>query len=256
MSAINSSNQITKLDYPTKNLRENVIIKQQSSKEELGSASLERDVCSRGNNAVTKEPPKLDKESIVGLQEEKLSGLESKKNSKPYLIYSKKITANSYGRSVTLPSTVKSKFLSQDLDKMFQAFLKPNKDFYELVKLYTGETTELKVIGRKAVFSTLDHGGNLKPVFIMEVDEDENNIILKSQYDKDISECRPEYHDEMNLLLRHISLQDKEDATEKETPIVNSSYFLDKYLKQKNVANKFVADQLIDKKLQSVLKFV
>lgn len=241
MPAINTNNQITKLDYSTKNLRENVIIKQQSSKEELGSASLERDVCSRGNNAVTKEPPKLDKESIVGLQEKKLGGCKRVRH----------VDSSSWHgvlkyEIIHEPSEIiRGKIYEQDVDAQFQRSLELYKSSFNK---YCTETLryQLEVTGRKAVFSVYNMYyndlGDLYSRTVLEVYEDESAINCISRTD--------EFFPVLDIFSKH------EDPTEKEAPIVNSSYFLDKYLKQKNVANKFLADQLIDKKLQSVLKFV
>ena len=73
MTAINTNNQIVKFDYPIKDLRENVQFKKKELSHELDSTPLKRENYCKENEIVLKEPLKLDKESIVSLQEEKSS---------------------------------------------------------------------------------------------------------------------------------------------------------------------------------------
>jgi len=71
MTAINTNNQIVKFDYPIKDLQENVQLKQKELSHELDSTPLKREIYCGKNEVVAREPLKLDKESIVGLQERK-----------------------------------------------------------------------------------------------------------------------------------------------------------------------------------------
>ena len=287
MTAINANNQIVKFDYPIKDLQENVQLKQKELSHELDSTPLKREIYYGKNEVVAREPLKLDKESIVSLQEEN-SSLKSKQvfrlglkhgyikdgilHDMPYSPESKLDRRNLFRESFIKVSTldeVKSCF------KEKIEFMKSVFDFPRVGKL---RLYELKITDTKAFFYTEDYSGSgdLKLYYMSEIyqdEEDENVFHLRSGFclsDKnkygessislqEAEEYCKRLEQEAYWCERLIEKAVKENqvnTTEKDILSSSSSHFLDEYLKQKDISIQFLVHQLIDNKLLKNLNLI
>ena len=245
MTAINTNNQIVKFDYPIKDLRENVEVKQKELSHELDSTPLKRENYCRENEIVLKEPLKLDKESIVSLQEEKssLKPLE-------WIRYLK--NTRYYYENATNEK-------NQNHDDLFQNWVEYTKKFL----VWDQFTCKVDIIDRKATFYVLnklcnEYGvfedyGDFIPFKTIEVWEDEKTIFLKTENYHSIYDL---YHFPSDLHDNIISSNSNENKIEENTFSSSSSYFLDEYLKQKDISNQFLIHQLIDNKLLKNLNLI
>lgn len=246
MTAINTNNQIVKFDYPIKDLRENVEVKQKELSHKLDSTPLKRETYCRENEIVLKEPLKLDKESIVSLQEEKSS-------SKPleWFHYSKNSRYYHHEHS--------TKERHQNPDDLFQRWVENSKNFLASNHF----TYKVDIIDRKATFYVLnkfcnEYGdledyGDFIPFETIEVWEDEKTIFLKTEHYHSIFDL---YHFPSDLHDNIISSNSNENKIEENTFSSSSSHFLDEYLKQKDFSNQFLVNQLIDNKLLKNLNLI
>jgi len=281
MSAINTNNQIVNFDYPIKDLREDLKIKQNELAHELDSTPLKRE-----NELFLKEPLKLDKESIVSLQEEKFS-LEPKQlfrlgfkygYIKDGILHDMEYSPDS---ELNRRNNIEEKFFYEPstLDqvksyfKQHVEFMKSLRDFPRVGK---ASFYELKITDTQAFFYTEDYSDNkaLKLKYMTELyqdEEDENVFHVRSGY------CRSEYNYKSSMSLqemieywkrleqeaywceRLIETTVKENqvnTTEKDILSSSSSHFLDEYLKQKDFSNQFLVNQLIDNKLLKNLNLI
>ena len=254
MIAINTNNQIVKFDYPIKDLRENVEVKQKELSHELDSTPLKRENYCRENEIVLKEPLKLDKESIVSLQEEK-SSLKTKIIEKHYHF----IWESGTYKNTTIDTT------SRDADEIFQWWVEWEKGIIERNELrrekyfienkekenklvWKGGTYKIDITGKKATISTLDkYSGDFRPCKTIEVSEDEKNVFFKIEYHS---------NSKKDLYVDNISSNSIENKIEENTFSSSSSHFLDEYLKQKDFSNQFLIHQLIDNKLLKNLNLI
>jgi hypothetical protein len=273
MTAINTNNQIVKFDYPIKDLRENVEVKQKELSHELDSTPIKRENYCRENEIVLKEPLKLDKESIVSLQEEK-SSLKTKTVHHflfPFQNLSLKNDIND------ISSFVKDDFKgiidnnTMDVDEIFQRWvewenisfvrdsLKREEYFrenrekeYKLFGspyVWKAVTWKVDITGRKATYSVLDdYSGVFKVNHTIEVSENNKNIFIIMDFPK------TEFED--FYLIDNISSNSIENKIEENTFSSSSSHFLDEYLKQKDFSNQFLIHQLIDNKLLKNLNLI
>jgi len=288
MTAINTNNQIVKFDYPIKDLRENVEVKQKELSHELDSTPLKRENYCKENEIVLKEPLKLDKESIVSLQEEN-SSLESKQlfrlgfkhgyikdgilHDREYSPESKLDSRNHFREKFFYePSTL------DQVKSYFKQHVEFMKSLYDFPRVGEASLYELKITDTKAFFYTVDYSNNkaLKLSYMTELyqdEEDENVFHVRSGYrlsDKnkygessmslqEAEEYCKRLEQEAYCCERLIEKAVKENqvnTTEKDILSSSSSHFLDEYLKQKDFSNQFLVHQLIDNKLLKNLNLI
>lgn len=224
MKTINTNNQIVKFDYPIKDLREDLKIKQNELAHKLDSTPLKRE-----NEIVLKEPLKLDKESIVSLQNEKPI-LRKKQDIGQYLKENFKCLSVIFG-----PSGISKKM---NPDDFFQRLVKNAKDICE----GSNFTYKVDIIGRKVSYFNDD----FRPIQTHEVYEGEKNT----------TDVKIVYWNCMDFDDYDISSNSIENKIEENTCSSSSSNFLDEYLKQKDFSNQFLIHQLIDNKLLKNLNLI
>ena len=242
MTAINTNNQIVKFDYPIKDLQENVQLKQKELSHELDSTPLKREIYYGKNEVVAREPLKLDKESIVGLQEKRQKENVSENDFKT-IRYEKKSSFKKYNICTYID------FLPKSWNKDNEFFLQ------KFAKSFTTSSCTKVDVSRTGVFfsypTDLEAAKKLATISMV-FSENENNVLLTTvSY---VWNTDDEYEDES--LSLNSSKTASENKIEENTFSSSSSHFLDEYLKQKDISNQFLIHQLIDNKLLKNLNLI
>ena len=242
MKAINTNNQIVKFDYPIKDLRENVQFKQKELSHELDSTPLKRENYCKENEIVLKEHLKLDKESIVSLQNEKPISLNSSNGFFSSDSLRKKQDIGQYLKEnlKCLSAIFDSSGISKKMnpDDFFQRLVKNAKDICE----GSNFTYKVDIAGRKVSYFNDD----FRLIQTHEVYEGEKNT----------TDVKIVYWNCMDFDDYDISSNSIENKIEENTFSSSSSHFLDEYLKQKDFSNQFLIHQLIDNKLLKNLNLI
>jgi len=288
MSAINTNNQIVNFDYPIKDLRENVEVKQKELAQELDLTPLKRENYCKENELFLKEPLKLDKESIVSLQEENFS-LESKQlfrlgfkhgYIKDGILHDMEYSPDS---ELNRRNNIEEKFFYEPstLDQVksyFKQHVEFMKSLCDFPRVGKASFYELKITDTQAFFYTEDYSDNkaLKLSYMTELyqdEEDENVFHVRSGYR--LSDKNKYGESSMSLqeaeeyckrleqeaywcerLIEKAVKENQVNTTEKDILSSSSSHFLDEYLKQKDFSNQFLVNQLIDNKLLKNLNLI
>ena len=264
MSKINLNNQITKVSFPEKQVSNDLQLKQIELSKQIVSPALDtRDNflnSSRENNFITKESLKLDKESVVQLQELKPDEIQLKKVLKKMIInYSVKYNDRSFEclHSYENDFSEKSKIMGLDNIDTFFRLMACNDPTLK----YRFEN--LEIIGRKAVYSGCvnDSGRRDNSTCTEEVLEDGDTIILNHTYyhDHDYDYVFPKNDPDKNDNNELINLSNNNfsEIEQKQPDKPNNSggsWILEQYLKQQVVDfSKFAANQLIDRSISKAI---
>jgi hypothetical protein len=186
----------------------------------------------------------LDKDSIIELQD---------KNQHLEIKDTKTCNFSSIPCSYVDYEIFKERDLTEkELDYMFQRIVTGHKNSCDELSLKYDFVYKIEIEGRKAVFFLLQDG-EFRRSLLVEVCENENAYTLKNHS----IFCYNDVNDEeVNSLLQHILYKDKENTSQQDTPISTPSYFLDQYLKRRNVADSFATDMMVDEQLQKSLNII